>query len=238
MSALCYTPFPMKEYLFDPHIHTSEVSSCGKIPAKEMVRLYKKAGFSGIVITDHFTSALRRRMPAKSWADLIDSYLSGYESAKREGDRIGLVVLWGIELTFDGGLRGDFLVYGLDRKFLKGNRDLYRMDLQAFRRLIDGQEIIVYQAHPFRVGQELAPPHLMDGIEVYNGNPRHFSDNTRARAYAESNGLLQIAGSDAHQREDVARGGLYSQKLIHTNKDFVRFLKQNDNIRLYHDGLN
>ena len=232
----------MKEYLFDPHIHTSEVSACGKLPAKEVVRLYKKAGFSGIVITDHFTSALRRRMPVKSWIDLIDSYLSGYELARREGDRIGLVVLWGIEMTFDGGPKGDFLVYGLDRKFLKENRELYRMDLQAFRRLIDGeenngQEIIIYQAHPFRVGQELVPPYLIDGIEVYNGNPRHFSDNVRARTYAESNGLLRIAGSDAHQREDVARGGLYSQKLINTNKDFVRFLKQDDNIRLYHDGL-
>jgi predicted metal-dependent phosphoesterase TrpH len=232
----------MKEYLFDPHIHTSEVSACGKLPAKEVVRLYKKAGFSGIVITDHFTSALRRRLPEKSWADLIDSYLSGYELARREGDRIGLAVLWGIEMTFDGGPKGDFLVYGPDRKFLKENPELYRMDLRAFRQLIDGeeingQEIIVCQAHPFRVGQELAQPHLIDGIEVYNGNPRHFSDNAMARAYAESHGLLRIAGSDAHQREDVARCGLILSKMIHTNKDFVRFLKQNNNIRLYHDGL-
>ena len=36
----------------DPHVHTDESSICGKIPAKEVVNLYKNAGFDTIFITD------------------------------------------------------------------------------------------------------------------------------------------------------------------------------------------
>lgn len=35
------------------HMHTSEVSSCGKVPAAEMVRLYKEMGYDAITVTDH-----------------------------------------------------------------------------------------------------------------------------------------------------------------------------------------
>ena len=42
-------------YKTEPHLHTSEVSLCGKISAEEMIKLYSKAGFSTVFVTDHFT---------------------------------------------------------------------------------------------------------------------------------------------------------------------------------------
>ena len=31
----------------DLHVHTSEVSGCGRVPAAEMARLYHEAGYDG-----------------------------------------------------------------------------------------------------------------------------------------------------------------------------------------------
>ena len=40
--------------LLDTHVHTSQVSPCGKVPAEEMIELYKEAGYGGVIITDHY----------------------------------------------------------------------------------------------------------------------------------------------------------------------------------------
>ena len=44
----------MTIYKYDIHTHTSEVSPCGKVEAEKVVELYKEAGYTGIVITDHY----------------------------------------------------------------------------------------------------------------------------------------------------------------------------------------
>jgi histidinol phosphatase-like PHP family hydrolase len=49
---------------------------------------------------------------------------------------------------------------------------------------------------------------------VFNGNPRHNSQNPLALQYARQHGLLMSSGSDAHQVEDVGRGGLRTEKRI------------------------
>lgn len=51
------------EYRYDLHVHTSEVSACGSIPAKEVVRLYHQAGYDGLVITDHYADYFFQKMP-------------------------------------------------------------------------------------------------------------------------------------------------------------------------------
>ena len=38
----------------DTHVHTCEVSRCGHVPGAEMARLYARAGYGAITITDHF----------------------------------------------------------------------------------------------------------------------------------------------------------------------------------------
>ena len=42
-------------YKYDLHVHTKEGSPCGKNTAVDIVRCYVNGGYSGIVITDHFT---------------------------------------------------------------------------------------------------------------------------------------------------------------------------------------
>jgi len=60
-------------YRYETHCHTSECSACGAMPAAELIKFYKRAGYSGLCITDHFTgnSALPEDMP---WADRVNFF--------------------------------------------------------------------------------------------------------------------------------------------------------------------
>jgi len=42
------------EFLYETHMHTSEVSACAVISAEQQVAAYKKRGYCGIISTDHF----------------------------------------------------------------------------------------------------------------------------------------------------------------------------------------
>ena len=41
-------------YLYETHMHTKESSACAHNTGAEMARAYKEAGYTGIIITDHF----------------------------------------------------------------------------------------------------------------------------------------------------------------------------------------
>lgn len=201
----------MTKYKYDIHTHTSEVSPCGKIKALEVVHLYKQAGYSGIVITDHYYKGYFDKIDSQSWDEKIDHYLEGYKKAYNEGIRLGLNVILGAEMRFDDGAE-DFLIYGIDEEFLRENPELYSFNLIEFRKLVKDKEILIYQAHPFRPGLTVQEPELLDGIEIYNGNPRHDSKNDLAYSFAVKNGLKMISGSDFHQIQDLGRGGIVLKK--------------------------
>lgn len=218
----------MKQFKYDIHVHTSETSKCGMIPGKELVRMYKKAGYRGVVITDHYYAGFFKRLRGKSWDEKIDLYLKGYNNASEEGKKQGVHVIPGIEITFPENFN-DYLVYGIDEDFLKVNRELYRLGLKDFRKLIEGSGILLVQAHPFRPFMIPANPLLLDGIEVYNGNPRHNANNHLSLAYAQKHRLKMLSGSDFHQEEDLARGGIIVSEEISTPAGLVDVIR-NDRI--------
>jgi len=221
----------MTAYKYDTHVHTSEVSYCGKVPAEEAVRLYKDAGYDGIVITDHFFDLYFEALGDISWNEKIDCYLEGYRTACEAGKAIGLKVLLGMEIRFPENIN-DYLVFGIDEEFLRKNRELYRLGLRKFRALTKDKGIMIFQAHPFRSGMVLAPPELLDGIEVYNGNPRHDSRNDMAYGYEQKNGLLMSSGSDFHHTVDLARGGIITSERINDSRDLVDVIRNDKIIRL------
>lgn len=223
-------------FRIDLHVHTRETSPCGRTAGRLVAQLYKKAGYDGIVITDHYNRGFFRKFPASlPWSARIDLFLRGYRGAREEGEKIGLTVLLGIEVKFVDSPQ-EFLVYGIDETFLKTHPELYKLGLAKFRQLTKefstGPEILIYQAHPFRPGITPAPLALVDGIEVYNGNPRQNSNNERALAFARQHNLRMISGSDFHRRPDLARGGLILPEAVTDARGLVRVLKQNEGIRL------
>ena len=203
----------MDMYKYETHFHTDETSPCGKVPAAEAVRLYFEAGYAGIVVTDHYSRRFFEMHPFSKWEKRIGYYLEGYHCALEEGQRLGMDILLGMELRFDENAN-DYLIYGFDEDFLKSNKKLYRLGLKNFRKLTAGSGIVVVQAHPFRPNMVTAAPELIDGVEVYNGNPRHDSSNDLALGFARDNKLKMLSGSDFHRYGDEARGGIIVRERI------------------------
>ena len=79
-------------YKYETHLHTSEVSKCAFNTGAEMARAYKEAGFTGIFVTDHFFNGNTIIPKELDWKQKVDLLYQGYESAKSEGDKIGLDV--------------------------------------------------------------------------------------------------------------------------------------------------
>ena len=197
----------------ETHMHTSEVSPCARVPAAEMVRLYREAGYSGLVVTDHLYPPILESFGCSDWHATMDRFMLGYRLAKEEGDRIGVDVLLGAELLPDGG-NNEYLLFGVTEEFLRRNENICRYDLVRLRQACTDAGVLIYQAHPYRPDMTRGMPGFLDGVEVYNGCPRHESRNDLALAFAERNRLGKSSGSDAHQYEDVGRGGIQTEERI------------------------
>ncbi len=226
----------MAIYKYDIHTHTSEVSPCGKVEAEKVVELYKEAGYTGIVITDHYYEGFFENISSSYWEEKTEIFLSGYKRALSKGLSLGLNVILGLEIRFIDGPE-DYLIYGVNEEFLIENPELYNLNLMEFRNMVKDKGMLIYQAHPFRPGLVVQEPKLLDGIEVYNGNPRHDSKNDLAYSFAINNGLKMISGSDFHQVMDLARGGIIVKENISTSKELVEVLESNDGVELIMDDI-
>lgn len=221
----------MNQYRYDTHVHTKETSGCGKVNAKEAVRLYNEEGYQGIVLTDHYYKGFFERQWLRSWEDKVEQYLEGFRKAYEEGLKLGFDVIQAMELTFTENMN-DYLVFGAGESFLKAYPELYNLGIVRFKELIKDMDILIFQAHPYRPGMSPAEPSLLDGIEVYNGNPRHDSQNHLALQFASANGLMKLSGSDFHQLGDLARGGIVVPERISTASELVNVIKNNKIINL------
>ena len=207
------------KYIYEAHFHTSDVSTCGKVSARDAVALYKNAGYSGVVVTDHFSlECFEDKYPGNTWAEKVDYFLRGYRNAK-ECATDSFSVMLGIELRFPDS-ENDYLVYGLDEQFLYDHEEIIKMNAKQFKNLAQENEITVIQAHPFRINSHITNPRYIDGIEVYNGNRRHDSSNNIAEMWAKKHGFLTTCGSDFHEYEDLARSGMICDKFLRNVKDF------------------
>ncbi|MDD4140552.1 MAG: PHP-associated domain-containing protein [Eubacteriales bacterium] len=214
----------MKNYRYELHFHTSEVSGCAKVPAAEAVLRYHRLGYAGVVVTDHYYQGLFAKMPYPTWPEKVSAYLSGFERARSIGEQNGMTVLLGMEIRFPEN-NNDYLVYGISRDFLLGQPELQDLTLKTFQAVAREHGLLVYQAHPFRNTMTVMHPHLLDGLETVNGNPRHDARNNIAALWASQHGLSGIAGSDFHQIGDEGLAGIDTTEPIRNNQDLLRILK-------------
>jgi hypothetical protein len=217
-------------YKYDLHVHTVESSFCAFVKAKEMVGLYKKAGYAGIMISDHYYPGYFDTLKKLSWEEKIDRFLLGYHEALAEGKNLGIKVLLGAEFLFSDHDRNHFLVFGLTEEFLKNNPKLYNLTQQEFKEFIKETDLLIYQAHPFRKGCSVVSSDLLDGIEIYNGNSNHDSFNQLAHQFAVDHSLRICSGSDFHHERDLAKGGVILEQSIDNSQELARLMK-NDLIK-------
>lgn len=215
----------MDKFICEMHAHTSNTSRCAHISAEDLIKDYIKAGYDGIVITDHLSPSTFERFEGKaiSWKEKIDFFLRGYKAAT-EAAQGKIKVFLGMEIRFyfpEDANMNDYLVYGVTEKFLYDNVDIDRMRIREFSELVHKNGMAIFQAHPFRKGMTITHPKYLDGIEVYNGCRRHNSYNDIANMWADANSLLKTSGSDYHEHEDTAHAGLIFDRKISDNKELV-----------------
>lgn len=218
----------MSSYQYETHLHTSEVSACSVAPAVELVHFYKKLGYAGIFVTDHFVAQVPPASPARSWAEHIESFCHGYEVAAREGREVGLDVFLGWEYSHGWA---HFLTYGLDKAWLLAHPDLGDWDwLNYFDRVHEAGGFIVH-AHPLRERVDcvqLVPRHV-DAIEIFNGG-RPEDANRHALDYANSFGLRKTAGSDIHSTTKKKLYGMRFPRRLTDANDFISAVKAEEGV--------
>ena len=217
------------EYLYETHMHTSEVSACADSSAAEQVSTYLKMGYTGIIVTDHFINGYSTCPKKLAWDKKMEHILTGYVEAKKAGDQCGLDVFLGWEFTINGL---DFLTYGLDLEFLISNPDLDKLGLESYSALVRKCGGYLAQAHPYReawyIESGFPVSHLLvDGIEVYN--PMDSEEhNAMALAYAKLHNLPEQAGSDSHHKDTPVLGGIKLQKKAESIFDIIEAIKNRE----------
>ena len=198
----------MKKTFTEIHLHTKETSRCSWVSAELSVPMFKDYGYECLVVTDHynadyFTEYYNGEL---SYEDALNKWLLGYETAKRIGDDIGITVLLGAEIRFDGC--NDYLVYGLSKELLLKYPCLWELGVEKFSDFAREHHLFFAQAHPFRDKMTRCNPLLLDGCEVFNAHPYHDSRNIYAGIFASDNNLIPICGSDYHYKEGLCGCGI------------------------------
>ncbi len=215
-------------YKYELHSHTDEVSMCGKVPAAEIVRLHKENGYNGIVITDHYSDLTFFPTKLLTPQRHSDFYLSGYRNALKAADA-DFTVLLGMELRYYG-TRNDYLVYGLEEDFFKKCGNLMAMYPKRFTKLARDYGAMIILAHPFRSRlMDLDVMQYIDGAEIYNGKAADDEENKKALGWAVENGLaIKTSGSDFHDLNTLAKGGITTDRRILCNADLLNVLRSGE----------
>ena len=219
-------------FLYETHMHTCQGSACGRATGREQAKVYRDAGYTGIIITDHFfggNTAVDRRLP---WEQRIDLFWQGYEEAKEEGDRIGLDVFFGLEQNHAGD---EYLIYGLTKEYMKAHPEMEHWNRRQQLEEVHRAGGCVIQAHPFRMRFYMDRIRLglrfCDGIEAANAGNDQL-DDARALLYGREYGLVMTAGSDNHCGTGWPMYGVKLKKRLTSITDYVKMIMNKTRIEL------
>ena len=209
-------------YKYELHCHTKKVSQCGRVEPEKIVEMYKEKGYSGIVVTEHYSPLTFGLNSYYKPQRIVDFYISSYEEMKKF-ETEDFSVLFGMELRHYA-TGADYLIYGIEPDWLRKQGNLMKLWEKQVYKLMHAQGYLVYQAHPFRPYILRCNPKYIDGIEIYNGKCDKKT-NDKAAKWAEKTGKLVSSGSDFHTPEQLARGGIITETPIKNNADLLRVLK-------------
>lgn len=215
-------------YKYETHLHTFPVSRCGKADVEESLDFYKKLGYDGVFITNHFLDGNINIEKEKSYEEKIEFYFSDYEKGIEIGKALGIKVFCGQEITYKGT---DFLIYGLDKNWYLAHPEIMEMKKTDELKFMMESGALVIQAHPFREASYINHirlfPRSVHGIETVNAC-RTELENEMAKIYAENYGLLEFAGTDNHIGANQKKlAGLCFNEPICNTQDFINKVKNN-----------
>ena len=205
------------------HCHSKDISQCARVSYEEIIDKFTAAGYTTLVLANHFNTGTKNSLGATTWDEWIDKYVGGYKNLKScaEGK---LNILLGMELRFDENCN-DYLVFGITEEFLRKYDGMLQMRPEEFHKIATENGCLFVQAHPFRNGMTVINPAHLDGVEVFNGHFGHDSRNEIANAWADKFGLMKTAGTDFHYTTSPANGGIITEEEITSESQLVEILK-------------
>ena len=210
-------------YLLETHVHTAGVSACAHSTPEMVMEAYVKAGYHGMVVTNHINNQTYKTMEEKSWEEKVAHFMGGYralcQAAKGRMD-----VLLGCEINLNGE-GNDYLIYGVTEKWLLELGDPRNMRLKELSGRVRQDGLMIFQAHPFRYGMTLKREEWLDGVEVFNGNPNHDSHNYLTEMWAREKKLRRISGSDYHNPDSLLGAGIRTEERIRNNEELLEILR-------------
>ncbi len=210
-------------YRYETHLHTSPVSKCGRATVRGSLEFYKRAGYDGVFITNHFLDGNINIDFDRPNEEKIKFYLADYEEGVKIGEEIGIKVFFGVELSYRGT---DFLIYGLDGEWYRAHPEIMDMKKSEELPYLCEAGALTVQAHPFREAAYIDHirlfPRAVQGVEVINATCSDL-ENGMANIYADAYGLLKIAGSDNHIAQKIKRlAGIETAAPLQSVQDFIR----------------
>lgn len=224
-------------YIYETHLHTSQVSGCADTPGKAYISRYIDEGFAGVIVTDHFIHGENCLVPKNlPWAERVHRFCEGFEDARNEGAKRNFSVFFGWEEHFDGD---EYLIYGLDEAWMIEHPEMEHWTRAEQYRQVHQAGGCVIQAHPFRARDYISRIHLssvcVDGIEGVNtANVPLW--NTLALRYAQVLGLPVTAGSDNHHIATMSRdnlAGVIFDQPLSSIQDFVTAVREKQSFGIH-----
>lgn len=205
------------------HCHSNDISECARVNTTQIIDKFCSAGYSTLVLTNHFSAGTMRFVGASNWDEWIDKFIGGYEKLKKDAEG-KLNILLGMELRFNEN-SNDYLVYGVTEEFLRSIPNVFDMNPYSFSKVARENGCLFIQAHPFRNGMCVISPDALDGVEVFNGHAGHDSRNDIANAWADKFGLIKTSGTDFHYDHAPANAGIITEEEITSMSRLVEILK-------------
>lgn len=214
-------------FRYETHLHTTPVSKCAKVTVRQIMEFYKKMGFDGIFITNHFIDGnICLSIRNAPYEERIRFYFSDYEEALKLQDEIGIKVFCGVESTYIDGT--DFLIYGLDKDWFLAHPEIETMKMSELLPYYMKHGALIIHAHPFREAGYIDHirlfPRCVHGVETVNASRTDF-ENDSAKKYAAQYKLLEFGGTDNHGFTYEYLSGMESEVPLESIADFIKKVK-------------
>ncbi len=194
----------------DMHTHCLPVSRCAHHMAELLPDMFREASIDAIVLTNH-CSPYHCDVLGETHEKQALEYIDVYRRCKQRGESIGFKVFFGVEVKLINEPNlPEFLLYGISEEDFILHYPLYDKTQKELYDFCEQKNILMVQAHPFRIEQGHKPANIkyVHGIEVYNSHPSFDANFEQAFDLANKNNKIKTAGSDFHIKAQAGSAGM------------------------------